>query len=69
MKNEKKCNACGKWTDGTLKHCAFCGSTIDPLLIAKEQREKRERLKKQQALENENRFERYLRKLQESEKP
>lgn len=69
MINEKKCHACGKWTDGSLKHCAFCGAAIDPALIAEERRKARAEASRKEQLENESRFERYLRELEESEKP
>jgi uncharacterized protein YybS (DUF2232 family) len=69
MINEKKCHACGKWTDGSLTHCAFCGSVIDPLMLAMDRKHQRLAEAKKQQLETENRFERYLRELEESEKP
>jgi len=69
MLNEKKCPACGKWTDGSKTHCVFCGEPIDATLIAAQHRKAREDAARKKALEEENRFERYLRTLQESDKP
>ncbi len=68
MLNEKKCPACGKWTDGSKSRCAFCDSLIDPTLIAAENRKKRDEETRKKELAEENRFERYLRKLQYSDK-
>lgn len=68
MLNEKKCPACGKWTDGSKKHCAFCGAPIDAALIAEERKKIKDAEDSKKRLAEENRFERYLRKLQESDK-
>ncbi len=67
MLNEKKCAACGKWNQGNNKHCAFCGAPIDPVLIADQQRKKRDEAAKEKRLQNESRFARYLRELEESD--
>jgi len=69
MLNEKKCPACGKWTDGSKKHCVFCGAPIDAILIAQERKKIKDAEDSKKRLEEENRFERYLRKLEESDKP
>ncbi len=69
MKSQKKCHQCGKWTDGTYTHCSFCDATIDPILLASEQRRKRDIEAQRKRLAEENKFERFLRKLEESEKP
>lgn len=69
MMNEKKCPSCGKWTDGNKTHCAFCGAPIDADLIAREQKKVRDAEEEKKRLAEENRFERYLRKLQASQKP
>lgn len=66
--NEKKCPACGKWTSGEHERCAFCGAAIDPALIASERKKLREEKARKHKLANENRFERYLRELEESDK-
>lgn len=29
MKHLKRCAQCGKWTDGSLEYCAFCGYEHD----------------------------------------
>lgn len=50
-------------------YCVFCDSTLDPVLRAKEERAENERISREKKLLTENRFEKYLRKLQESEKP
>lgn len=69
MINQKKCPKCGKWTDGDLTHCVFCDAVIDPHLIAKEQKKKRDEAAKARRLAEESRFEKYLRKLEESDNP
>lgn len=69
MKNQKKCPACGKWTDGSKQRCVFCNSLIDPHLIAEKESKQRAEKQKQERIASEGRFEKYLRKLQESEKP
>lgn len=66
--NEKKCPACGKWTSGEHERCAFCGAAIDAELIAKERKKVRDDKARKDKLENESRFERYLRELEESDK-
>lgn len=69
MKNQKKCPACGKWTDGAKDTCIFCDSLINPILILQAENKRKAEQKKKDKIANENRFERYLRKLEESEKP
>jgi len=69
MKNQKKCPSCGKWTDGSKDHCAFCDSLINPVLIQQAEQKKRAEIRRNEKLANENKFERYLRKLEESDKP
>jgi hypothetical protein len=69
IKSQKKCPKCAKWTDGTQTHCSFCDATIDPILLAKEQRRLRDAEALRRRLAEENKFERFLRKLEESEKP
>jgi len=68
MLNEKKCPVCGKWTDGSKMRCVFCGAPIDATLIAEERKKIRDAEASKKRLAEENRFERYLRELQESEK-
>lgn len=68
MINEKKCHVCGKWTDGSKKQCVFCGAPIDAALIAQERKKIKDAEDSKKRLAEENRFERYLRKLQESER-
>ena len=29
MKHQKRCANCGKWTDGSLNNCTFCGFEHD----------------------------------------
>lgn len=69
MRNEKKCHQCGKWTDGSQTHCEFCGALIDPFIIAREKKQKRDEAAKQKQLAEEGRFEKFLRELEESDKP
>ncbi|MCA1762091.1 MAG: hypothetical protein ABR574_02770 [Cryomorphaceae bacterium] len=69
MINQKKCPACGKWTDGSKQRCVFCNSLIDPQLIAEEDSRKRAEKSRQERLASESKFEKYLRKLKESDKP
>ena len=69
MKNQKKCPSCGKWTDGSKDHCAFCDSLINPVLIHQAEQKRKEEIRRSERLQNENKFERYLRKLEESDKP
>ncbi len=66
---EKKCQTCGKWTDGNNTHCQHCGALIDHKIIAEEKRQVRAEEKKTKSLENESKFAKYLRKLEESENP
>jgi wobble nucleotide-excising tRNase len=67
--NQRKCHDCGKWTDSTEKYCVFCDATLDPLLKSKEEKVERERRKREQKILSETKFEKHLRRLQESEKP
>jgi hypothetical protein len=69
MMNQKKCGSCGKWTKGDLERCVYCNSLIDPVLIEKERKAARLAKAREERLQNESRFEKYLRELQESEKP
>lgn len=69
MTNQRKCHDCGKWTDSTEKYCVFCDATLDPLLKSKEENVERERRKREQKILSETKFEKHLRRLQESEKP
>jgi hypothetical protein len=69
MINQKKCPKCSKWTDGDLTHCVFCDAVIDPLLIAKEQKKQRDAAALAKRIQEESRFEKYLRSLEESENP
>jgi len=69
MKNQKKCPSCGKWTDGSKDHCAFCDSLINPILIQQAEQKRRAEIRRSEKLANENKFEKYLRKLEESDKP
>lgn len=69
MRNQKKCPACGKWTDGSKQRCVFCNSLIDPQLIAERNSQQRAAKRREERIASEGRFERYLRKLKESEKP
>ncbi|MGB6037233.1 MAG: hypothetical protein WBG42_13250 [Cryomorphaceae bacterium] len=69
MANQRKCHDCGKWTDGNDTHCVFCDATLDPLLRAKEEKAERARIAREKKLLTESKFEKYLRSLQESEKP
>lgn len=69
MTNQRKCHDCGKWTDSSEKYCVFCDATLDPVLRAKEEKAEKARIARENKLLTESRFERYLRKLQESEKP
>lgn len=50
-------------------HCSFCGATIDPLLLAREQRRKRDEDARRKRIESETRFERFLRNFEESDRP
>jgi hypothetical protein len=67
--NQRKCHDCGKWTDSNEKYCVFCDATLDPLLKSKEENVERERRKREQKILSETKFEKHLRRLQESEKP
>ena len=69
MINQKKCEACGKWTKGDRKRCVYCDALIDPVLIAEEKRVQRKALERERRLLNESKLEKYLRRLQESDKP
>ncbi len=69
MISQKKCKECGYWNVGTNTHCASCNATIDARLLALEQRQRRDQANREKQLANENRFEKYLRKMEESEKP
>jgi len=69
MKNQKKCPSCGKWTDGSKDYCVFCDSLINPVLIQKAEQERKAQIRRSEQLANENKFEKYLRKLEESDKP
>lgn len=41
--HEVKCENCGRWNEGTLEYCQFCGSRLnDKHLKDKEEREKQE---------------------------
>jgi hypothetical protein len=67
MSNQRKCHACGKWTDITEERCVFCDTIIDPVVRAKEEKRRRDEIRRKEQLEKESKIERYLRKLQESE--
>jgi uncharacterized membrane protein len=69
MINQKKCPKCGKWTDGDRTHCVFCDALIDPVLVAKERKRVRDEEARERRLLEETKFEKYLRNLQESDKP
>ncbi len=69
MKNQKKCPSCGKWTDGSKDTCVFCDSLINPALIQQAEQRRKEETRRAEKLANESKFERYLRKLEESDKP
>ncbi|MCZ4409210.1 hypothetical protein O3Q51_10335 [Cryomorphaceae bacterium 1068] len=69
MTNQRKCHDCGKWTDSSENYCVFCDATLDPVLRAKEEKAERDRIAREKKLLAETKFEKYLRSLQESEKP
>ncbi|HKK39818.1 MAG TPA: hypothetical protein VJ949_10400 [Cryomorphaceae bacterium] len=69
MTNQRKCHECGKWTDSAEKYCVFCDATLDPVLRAKEEKAERDRIAREKKLLTESKFEKFLRNLQESEKP
>ena len=69
MINQRKCHECGKWTDSAEKYCVFCDATLDPSLRAQEEKAEKERVAREKKLLSESRFEKYLRELQESDKP
>ena len=69
MTNQRKCHDCSKWTDSSEKYCVFCDATLDPVLRSKEEKAERDRIEREKKLLTESKFEKFLRKLQESEKP
>ncbi len=69
MVNQRKCHECGKWTDSAEKYCVFCDATLDPSLRAQEEKAERDRIAREKKLLKESRFEKFLRQLEESEKP
>lgn len=68
MVNERKCPACGKWTNGHKTHCTHCGNLTDPVLIAKENRKERDEERKAYKLENEPKAIKKLKALKKSDK-
>jgi len=69
MVNERKCQACEKWTDGSKTHCTHCGALTDPVLLAEEKRKIEQKKKHAYQLENESKASKKLRALKHSEKP
>jgi len=69
MVNERKCPACGEWTNGLITHCTYCGAPTDPSLIAQESRNEREKVRRAEKLRNESKTVKKLRALKGSDKP
>jgi len=68
MINERKCHACGKWTDGNKTHCIYCNALTDPVLIAKEKSITREKEHRAVELAKESKTVRKFKALKHSEK-
>lgn len=68
MVNERKCPACGKWTDGHKTHCIHCGALTDPVLIAEERSKERAEDRRADELKNESKTVKKLKALKKSDK-
>lgn len=68
MANERKCPACGEWTNGHITHCTQCGALTDPTLIAEESRNEREKDRRADKLRNESKTAKRFRALKGSDK-
>lgn len=68
MVNERKCHACGKWTDGNKTHCIHCNALTDPALIAKEKSTARQKEHREQELAKESKTVKKFKALKHSEK-
>lgn len=69
MLNERKCIACGKWTDSTKTHCTHCNALTDPELIAEQRRIQDKKERTAHMLANESKVARKIKNLQESSNP
>lgn len=69
MLNERKCPACGRWTDSNQTHCTHCGALSDPDLIAEKNRMANDKLRKANELANESKAFKKIRELQTSKNP
>ncbi len=67
--NERKCLNCGEWNNTSYKHCSKCGALLNPEVIAEKEKALHAEESLREKLENENRFERWIRKLEASNKP
>ncbi len=67
--NEKKCPACGKWTDGKADRCVYCHTAISHRLIVEEEKAAHAEKVREMREQDPSKFRRYLYKLSKSEKP
>ena len=68
MVNERKCHACGKWTDGNKTHCEHCNALTDPVLIAKEKSLARQKKHRAQELAKESKTVKKFKAFKDSDK-
>lgn len=68
MVNERKCQACGKWTDGNKTHCIHCNALTDPVILAKEKSIARQKKHRDQELAKESKTVKKFKALKHSEK-
>ena len=68
MVKERKCHACGKWTDGNKTHCIHCNALTDPVRIAKEKAVARQKKHRDHELATESKTVKKFKALKHSEK-
>jgi|SRR5690554_54731 len=68
MVNERKCHACGKWTDGNKTHCIHCNALTDPVLIAEQKSLARQKKHREQELAKESKAVKKFKSFKDSEK-